>query len=74
MPLDKDANMTLLRLEEVATKLGISYTAARVIVLTDKLIPYITVGARGVRVEEAELEKYMELQKPPGALRALFGG
>lgn len=58
--------MALLRLEEVATQLGISYTQARVLVLYDNTIPYVTVGVRGIRVEEKALEKYLEkLRKTP---------
>ena len=49
----------LLRFEEVAQRLSISYNRARVLILYDKLIPYVTVGARGIRVREEELEKYI---------------
>lgn len=50
--------MALLRLEEVASRLGMSYTQTRILVL-EGTIPMIKVGARGIRVEEAELEKYI---------------
>ena len=56
--------MNLLRLEEVAQQLGISYTQARVLVLHDEKIPHVTIGARGVRVDAEDLKKYVEgLQK-----------
>ena len=52
-----------LRLEEVATRLGISYFATRLLILDQKAIPYFTVGARGIRIDEDELEKYLEKLK-----------
>lgn len=59
--------MQLLRLEELAIRLGISYTQARVLVLYDEVIPHVTVGARGIRVKEDELEKYIAgLEKKGG--------
>ena len=52
----------LLRLEEVATRLGISYTAARAMTV-EGVIPSFKVGERGIRVESEELEKYIAKQK-----------
>lgn len=49
----------LLKLEEVAYKLGVSYMKARQLVLYDEAIPHQKVGARGIRVREADLEAYM---------------
>ena len=48
-----------LRLEEVASRLGISYFATRDLIKEGK-ISSITVGARGVRVDEEALEKYLK--------------
>lgn len=53
------ANQQLLRLEEVARRLSISYTKARILVLYDESIPYVKVGARGIRIREEDLEKYI---------------
>ena len=51
----------LLRLEEVAARLKISYFKARNLILRHgSPLPYITVGSRGIRVDEAELEKYIQ--------------
>ena len=50
--------MALLRLEEVATRLGISYTQARIMVYDGKLVSR-KVGTRGIRVEEEELKRYI---------------
>ena len=52
-----------LRLEEVASRLGISYFAARLLILDQKKIPYFTVGARGIRIDELELDRYIESLK-----------
>ena len=49
----------LLRLEEVASRLGISYTAVRELVLHSEAISYFRVGSRGVRVKEDDLEAYI---------------
>jgi excisionase family DNA binding protein len=50
----------LLRLEEVANRLGISYQLARALVL-DGAMPSVKVGPRGVRVHEEELQKYIQV-------------
>ena len=50
---------TMLRLEEVAARLAISYTQARMLVLYDEKIPYFKVGSRGIRVKAEDLEKYI---------------
>lgn len=55
-----DSNDKLMRLEEVAAYLGISYTAARVLILYDNVMPHVTVGARGKRVKESELKAYLK--------------
>lgn len=57
------SNSKLLRLEEVAHRLGISYTQARMLVLYDEKIPCFKVGARGVRVKEEDLEAYIAKQQ-----------
>jgi len=48
-----------LRLEEVAMRLRISYTQARMLVLYDEAIPHFRIGARGIRIREADLEAYI---------------
>ena len=53
------AEDSFIRLEEVAVRLNISYTQARMLVLYEKKIPYITVGARGKRVKESDLRTYI---------------
>lgn len=52
-------NGILLTLENVAHKLSISYNQARKLVLFQKAMPYVKVGARGIRVKEEELDKYI---------------
>lgn len=68
----------LLRLEEVATRLGMSYTQVRMLVLYNQAIPYSKVGSRGIRVKESELEKYInkleEKRKENGSARDKAGG
>ena len=54
------AEVKLIRLEEVAHALGISHTAVRTLVLYENKIPHVTVGARGIRVKEEDLRKYVE--------------
>jgi len=49
----------ILTLQEVATRLGISYAAARSLILYDNAIPYFKVGSRGIRVKAEDLEKYI---------------
>jgi len=53
------ADIKILTLQEVAHKLGISYTQARVLILYDEKIPYFKVGSRGIRVKAEDLEKYI---------------
>ena len=53
------ADIKILTLHEVAHKLGISYTQARVLILYDEKIPYFKVGSRGIRVKAEDLEKYI---------------
>ena len=48
-----------LRLEEVANRLGVSYSHVRKIVLIEKSLPHLRVG-RGIRVKEGDLEKYIQ--------------
>ena len=50
----------LLTLEDIAHNLSISYNQARKLVLFQKAIPYVKVGARGIRVKEEELDKYIK--------------
>ena len=50
----------LLRMEDVASRLGISYHQARTIIVVDDKIPYIKVGARGIRIQEEDLDKYIK--------------
>lgn len=54
--------MGLLKLEEVAARLGIGNGAARILVL-EGTIPMVKVGPRGIRVEEEELERYIATKK-----------
>lgn len=55
--------MAMLRLEEVAKRLGISYPAVRMLVLYEEAIPHISIGARGIRVREADLDSYIKSQE-----------
>jgi len=54
-----DSNTKLLRLEEVAYRLGISYTAVRELVLHSNAMKHFKVGSRGVRIRETDLENYI---------------
>ena len=54
------ADIRLLRMEEVAQRLGISYTAVRALILYDNAIPYLKVGSRGIRVREEDFEAYIK--------------
>ena len=49
----------LLRLEEVAVRLGCSYPQVRIMVLNEGKIPYVKVGVRGKRVKESDLRAYI---------------
>jgi len=49
----------LLRMEEVAARLGISYHHVRMLVLYDKSIPHFRVGSRGIRIKEEDLNTYI---------------
>ena len=51
-----------LRLEEVANRLGVSYSRVRKIVLVEKTLPYLRIG-RGIRVREEDLEEYIRRLK-----------
>lgn len=53
-------NDRLLRLEDVAYRLGISHTAVRMLVLYEQAIPHVKVGVRGIRVKESVLEAYIK--------------
>jgi excisionase family DNA binding protein len=56
-------DIRLLRLEEVAHRLGISYTQARMLILYEEEIPHFKVGARGIRVKEEDFEAYIAKQE-----------
>lgn len=58
------SNGKYLKIEEVAVRLNISYMQARKLMLYDEVIPYFKVGSRGIRVNEEDLEAYIDkLQK-----------
>ena len=54
--------MALLRMEEAASRLGVSLTQLRML-LADGIIRKVIVGSRGVRVDEADLERYIQGRK-----------
>ena len=56
----------LLRMEDIASRLGISYHQARTIIVVEEKIPYVKVGARGIRIDEDAFEKYLEELKKNG--------
>ena len=58
-------NNELMRLEEVAVRLNISYMQTWRIVNSGQL-KSIRVGERGIRVEQAELDQYMKKLKKEG--------
>lgn len=60
----------LLTLEDVAHKLRISYNQTRKLVLFQKAIPYVKVGARGIRVRETDLENYIAKLEKVGEEKA----
>ena len=49
----------LLRLEEVAHRLAYSYPQMRKLIIGQGIIPYIKVGARGIRVKKSDLDAYI---------------
>lgn len=52
--------MTLICLDEVAGRLGVSNLKARKLVLYDEVMPHKQVGPRGIRVLEDDLESYIK--------------
>jgi excisionase family DNA binding protein len=53
-----DRHIVPLTLEDVASRLGISYNQVRAL-LADGEIPYFRVGKRGIRIKEADLQAYL---------------
>lgn len=51
--------MELLRMEEAATKLGISYGQLRTLI-TKGQIQAIKIGARTIRIDNEEIEKHLK--------------
>ena len=51
---------SLLRMEDVASRLGISYHQARALIIVEGKIPHMKVGARGIRVDATHLEEYIK--------------
>jgi len=49
----------LLRMEEVASILQVSYMQARQLIVVEKVIPSCRVGSRGIRVDHNDLDKYI---------------
>ncbi len=62
----------LLRLEDVAVRLGMSYNQIRALVVQGT-IPSIKVSSRSIRVEEAELNKYIAKMKEESRVQGLHG-
>ena len=58
-------NDQLLRLEDVAVRLNISYIQAWRIV-NSRQLKSVRVGERGIRVEQAEFERYLQRLKKEG--------
>lgn len=58
------ANNRLLKLDEVAKRLGISPLEARILVIKKGAMHYTKVGKLSLRVKESDLETYMAGLKP----------
>ena len=61
------ANNRLLKLDEVAKRLGISLLEARILVIKKGAMHYTKVGKLSLRVKESDLETYMAGLKPKEA-------
>lgn len=60
-------NNRLLKLDEVAKRLGISPLEARILVIKKGAMHYTKVGKLSLRVKESDLEAYMSGLKPKEA-------